>query len=85
MHVHILKIYDLMRPVCTSCYINVKQQQKMHVVYLVCLEGSFYLVEFLLRRGCSVLKSEMLVVVGIKVFEKIHVVLYTKEQYLKLP
>jgi hypothetical protein len=27
----------------------------------------------------------MLVVVGIKVFEKIHVVLYAKEQYLKLP
>jgi hypothetical protein len=37
--------------------------------------GQLYLVEFLLRKGCSHLKSEMLVVVAIKVFEKIIVVL----------
>jgi hypothetical protein len=37
--------------------------------------GQLYLVKFLLREGWSGLKSEMLVVVGIKDFEKIIVVL----------
>lgn len=85
MHVHrILKIYDLTRPVLYFLFYECKATAENACSISSISGGQLYLVEFLLRKGCSILKSEMLVVVGIKDFEKIIVVLLAKEQHLKL-
>jgi hypothetical protein len=76
MHVHhVLKIYDLRSPVLYFLLYECKATAENAYSISSISGGQLYLVEFLLRKGCSVLKSEMLVIVGIKDFEKIIVVL----------
>jgi hypothetical protein len=85
MHVHhILKIYDLTRPVLYFLLYECKATAENAYSVSSISGGQLYLVEILPRKGCNVLKSEMLVVVGIKDFEKNIVVLSAKEQHLKL-
>jgi hypothetical protein len=72
---HILKIYDLTRPVLYFLLYECKATAENAYSISSIFGEQLYLVEFLLRKGCSVLKSGMLVVVGIKDFEQIIVVL----------
>jgi hypothetical protein len=76
MHVHhILKIYDLRSPVLYFLLYECKATAENAYGISSISGGQLYLVKFLLREGWSGLKSEMLVVVGIKDFEKIILVL----------